>query len=137
MKIGELARRTGISVRMLRYYEEQGVLSPGRRSSGYRDYDVGDLKLMRVVKRLQGAGLPITTILEIMPCIIEKEMTITECPMVIATLEDAKDRIRRKISELQLSEASLENVIGSIGLPLFTGEEGHSPASQTRAATSR
>ena len=38
MKIGELSERTNVPTRMLRYYEEQGLLSSERRSNGYRDY---------------------------------------------------------------------------------------------------
>ncbi len=43
MKIGELTQRTGISVRMLRYYEGQGLLNPHRRESGYREYSENDV----------------------------------------------------------------------------------------------
>lgn len=39
MRIGELARRTGVAARRLRYYEEQGLLSSDRSVNGYRDYD--------------------------------------------------------------------------------------------------
>lgn len=41
MRIGELARRTGVSERMLRYYEQEGLLRPARTTSGYRDYGEG------------------------------------------------------------------------------------------------
>ena len=43
MQIGELSARTGASVRMLRYYEEQGLLEPRRTGSGYRDYAESDV----------------------------------------------------------------------------------------------
>ncbi|MFI0418810.1 MerR family transcriptional regulator [Spongiactinospora sp. 9N601] len=39
MRIGELARRTGVSARSLRYYEQRGLLSPVRDENGYREYD--------------------------------------------------------------------------------------------------
>ena len=38
MKIGELAEKSGVSVRSLRYYEQQGLLQPGRLMNGYRMY---------------------------------------------------------------------------------------------------
>ena len=39
MRIGELAKRTGVATRMLRYYEEQGLISTRRLDNGYRGYD--------------------------------------------------------------------------------------------------
>ncbi|MEU6192280.1 MerR family DNA-binding transcriptional regulator [Streptomyces sp. NPDC047061] len=38
MKIGELSHRTGVSTRLLRYYEQQGLLHPSRLPNGYRDF---------------------------------------------------------------------------------------------------
>ena len=118
MKIGELAARTGVSVRMLRYYEEQGILEPHRRESGYRDYGEGDLKLIEMVKRLQAAGLTLAAILELMPCMVENRMTIERCPKVIETLTAAQERLRRKIAQLSLSEASLDEGVRTVGDPL-------------------
>ena len=40
MKIGELAARTGVSIRSLRYYEQQGLLMPVRNENGYREYSI-------------------------------------------------------------------------------------------------
>jgi len=48
MRIGELAKRTGVPPRMLRYYEEQGLITPQRLDNGYRDY--GDYLVDRVNK---------------------------------------------------------------------------------------
>ena len=48
MKIGELATRTGVPARMLRYYEEQGLITPQRLDNGYREYD--DYVIQRVRK---------------------------------------------------------------------------------------
>ena len=42
MKIGELAQRTQVSVRMLRFYESLGLLTPIRNAAGYRLYDEED-----------------------------------------------------------------------------------------------
>jgi DNA-binding transcriptional MerR regulator len=60
MKIGDVARRTGVSARTLRFYEERGLLSPSERSdAGYRLYEDDDLRrLMRIVALRQlGLGL--------------------------------------------------------------------------------
>jgi len=52
VRIGELSRRTGVSVRLLRYYEEQGLLSPGRAGNGYREYRDGDVDVVRQIRTL-------------------------------------------------------------------------------------
>ncbi|MDG4832668.1 MerR family transcriptional regulator [Solwaraspora sp. WMMD1047] len=57
MRIGELSRRTGISIRMLRYYEERGLLSPERAPSGYRHYRESDLARASLVSSLIRSGL--------------------------------------------------------------------------------
>jgi DNA-binding transcriptional MerR regulator len=58
VKIGELSRRTGVPTRMLRYYEEQGLLSSERRPNGYRDYAASAVDDVELVRGLISAGLP-------------------------------------------------------------------------------
>ena len=62
MKIGELSRRTGVSVRMLRYYEGEGLLAPQRTASGYRDYGPAEEKTVRRIKMLGAGGMTLETI---------------------------------------------------------------------------
>jgi DNA-binding transcriptional MerR regulator len=57
MKIGELARRTGVPPRMLRYYEEQGLLVSERLPNGYRDYPEAAVEVVDEVRRLISSGL--------------------------------------------------------------------------------
>ena len=47
LKIGDLARESGASVRMLRFYEQLGLLAPVRNAAGYRLYDAADVALVR------------------------------------------------------------------------------------------
>ena len=68
MKIGELSRRTGVSVRMLRYYEGEGLLAPLRTNSGYRDYGLAEEETVRRIKMLGGAGMTLETIKRLLPC---------------------------------------------------------------------
>ena len=50
MQIGELAKRAGVSVQTIRFYERQGLLpEPQRKDSGYRIYGEGDLRRLRFV----------------------------------------------------------------------------------------
>lgn len=57
MKIGELSARTGIPTRMLRYYEQQGLLSSDRADNGYRSYDEADVERASRVRGLIQSGL--------------------------------------------------------------------------------
>ncbi|WP_458040653.1 MULTISPECIES: MerR family transcriptional regulator [Bacteria] len=57
MKIGELSAQTGIPSRMLRYYEQQGLLEAGRSHNGYRAYDDADVQRAIRVRGLVQAGL--------------------------------------------------------------------------------
>lgn len=57
MKIGELAERTGIPPRMLRYYEQQGLLESERSANGYRAYGDADVARATQVRALIQSGL--------------------------------------------------------------------------------
>ena len=69
MRIGELAQRTGASRRLLRYYEEQGLIVPDRSDNGYRDYDPRYVDRVRQIRGLLGAGLTTRIIKQILPCL--------------------------------------------------------------------
>ncbi|AEW98555.1 MerR family transcriptional regulator [Streptantibioticus cattleyicolor] len=57
MRIGELARATGTTTRALRYYEEHGLLRPGRSANGYRDYPADAVRVVANIRTLLAAGL--------------------------------------------------------------------------------
>ena len=58
MKIGELARRTGVAPRLLRYYEQQGLITARRADNGYREYSEADGAQVERVAGLVRAGMP-------------------------------------------------------------------------------
>jgi DNA-binding transcriptional MerR regulator len=64
--IGELAERTGVSTRTVRYYEELGLL-PGvrRRAGGRRVYGRDEIERLRFIQRLKGLGLSLAEIREL------------------------------------------------------------------------
>ncbi|RLL66228.1 MerR family transcriptional regulator [Streptomyces sp. Z26] len=63
MLIGEVARRSGVSARMLRHYEELGLLRPsGRTGSGYREYAGEDIRRIFHIESLRSLGLPLREI---------------------------------------------------------------------------
>ncbi|MBW9207216.1 MerR family transcriptional regulator [Mumia sp. zg.B53] len=58
MRVGELAELTGVAPRMLRYYEEQGLLVPPRQDNGYRSYGEEHVERVRSIRSLIASGLP-------------------------------------------------------------------------------
>ncbi|MBE8518796.1 MerR family transcriptional regulator [Amycolatopsis sp. H6(2020)] len=98
MRIGELSERTETSRRLLRYYEEQGLIIAGRGQNGYRDYDEPTVDRVVQVRGLLDAGLPTRIIKQILPC-LDKPRTIyfpDATPEMIATLEAERDRMTRR-----------------------------------------
>lgn len=61
-RIGELAQLYHLNPDTLRYYEEQGLLHPGRAANGYRVYSPQDAWRLNVIRDLRGLGLPLETI---------------------------------------------------------------------------
>ncbi|MFC6005361.1 MerR family transcriptional regulator, partial [Streptomonospora nanhaiensis] len=69
MRISELERRTGVSQRLLRYYEEQGLLRPLRLPNGYREYGAADVAAVRHIRAMLAAGLPTAVIGRLLDCV--------------------------------------------------------------------
>ncbi|MEU3028483.1 MerR family transcriptional regulator [Streptomyces incarnatus] len=122
MRIGEMVRRTGVSERLLRYYEEQGLLSPERLPSGYRVYDEQDVETVRRVRALLAAGLTTDTIAKVLPCVREEgERLAPVCADLVAGLRKERERISRAIDDLQASRGLLDIVIEAGPQPVAAG----------------
>jgi DNA-binding transcriptional MerR regulator len=115
MRIGELSRRTGVSQRLLRYYEEQGLLTPARLPSGYRVYADSDVLRVSHVRTLLAAGLSTETIADVLPCMgVEGERLIASvCQELVDELMVERDRISRSIRALQDAQSALDTIISA------------------------
>ncbi|MEV1011918.1 MerR family transcriptional regulator [Streptomyces sp. NPDC049881] len=114
MLIGELSRRTGVHERLLRYYEQQGLLHPRRTPSGYRDYHESDVRAVRRIRELLAAGLNTATIATALPCLHDEgERMVPVCPEMVKRLRHERDRISRAIAELDASRSALDGVISA------------------------
>jgi DNA-binding transcriptional MerR regulator len=111
MRIGELARRTMVSERSLRYYEEQGLLAPTRRPSGYRVYQESDVDTVRHIRILLAAGLNTTIIAEVLPCMVDTGKGLAPgCPELVDGLNEERARITAAIDELTTARSLLDDV---------------------------
>jgi DNA-binding transcriptional MerR regulator len=114
VRIGELAKRTGVSERSLRYYEEQGLLHPSRTPSGYRVYTDSDVAAVRHVRMLLAAGLSTAFIKEILPCMVDRGAGLAPgCPELVPHLQNERDRMTVAIDQLTTARALLDDVIAA------------------------
>ena len=108
MRIGELASRTDLGAKTIRYYEEIGLLPPPRRSSsGYRDYEDSALERLAFVRAAQAAGLSLGQIRSILALRDEGE---TPCGYVIDLLRSQAAVLDRRIRELRTVRAELQRL---------------------------
>ena len=107
MRIGELAGTAGVSVRALRYYEEQGLLTAERTRSGQRVYPPKAVDRVELIQQLYAAGLTSRTILELLPCVDAGVRT----PESQARLAAERDRINQQIAGLVATRDRLDEVI--------------------------
>ncbi|MGW4378902.1 MerR family transcriptional regulator [Kitasatospora sp. NPDC004531] len=114
MRIGELSRRTGVGVHLLRYYEEQGLLHPERRPSGYREFAEEDVAVVRRIRSLLAAGLNTATIATVLPCLRDAgDRLVPTCSDLLADLHQERARIALAISDLKSSMDALDDVIAA------------------------
>ncbi|GAA2593591.1 MerR family transcriptional regulator [Winogradskya consettensis] len=107
MRIGELAEKAGVSVRALRYYEEQELLASERSASGQRHYREDAVDRVQLIQMLYGAGLSSKTVAELLPCVDAKVNT----PESRARLADERERINQQIIDLTRTRDRLDAVI--------------------------
>ncbi|MGY0020372.1 MerR family transcriptional regulator [Streptomyces sp. cg35] len=117
MRIGELAARTGVSVRALRYYEEQHLLTADRSTSGQRHYPESAVDRIELIQQLYAAGLSSRTIVDLLPCVVDGDAT----PELIERLAVERDRIDRQVADLATTRDRLDTVITGATKNLRTG----------------
>jgi DNA-binding transcriptional MerR regulator len=114
MRIGELARLTGISERMLRYYEEEGLLQPTRTESGYRTYGERDVQTVRHLHKLTTSGIKLKTAKALLPCMFGDEPQFIPCPLVQQTLKAELAALDERLEALLQSRKAVARYLGSV-----------------------
>ncbi|MBB5936226.1 MerR family transcriptional regulator [Streptomyces zagrosensis] len=112
MRIGELARRTAVSERSLRYYEKLGLLSAERTPGGHRDFPATAVDRVICIQQLFAAGLCGSKIGELLPCLPGATPGAKPSPALVEELLTERARIDRMMRDLAHSRDVLDEVIG-------------------------
>lgn len=114
LKIGEVARRSGIGVETLRFYERSGLLSqPARTEGGYRLYDAEALKALEFIKRAQTLGFTLEEIKRVM-----NESRAGKRPCA-----EVRETVRRRLSELDEQMAQIQRYRDALAKTLKQWDE--------------
>jgi DNA-binding transcriptional MerR regulator len=118
MQIGELAERSGASIRMLRYYEEQGLLSPVRTASGYRLYSESDIDRVARIRCLMSAAVPAGVAAQTLTFLLDGHAVLPDPPAerrrLAQTLQGELDALSEKIAALQQSRELLAGIVADV-----------------------
>lgn len=114
MRIGEMARCTGVSERMLRYYEQEGLLQPVRTNAGYRDYGNTEVQAAKHISTLSNAGLTLATIRILLPCIAHDQPRFEPCNEVRAILRQEVGKLDEKLRALGESRQVIAGFLRSV-----------------------
>ncbi|MEU0042895.1 heavy metal-responsive transcriptional regulator [Streptomyces werraensis] len=127
MKIGEVARITGLNTKTIRFYEEAGVLPlPARTPTGHRDYGPEVADRLQFIRRCQAAGLSLREVRQILAVHDGGE---APCGHVRRVLNERLDQVRAQIAELTALEAHLETLTARAEQGAPAGDTGHDSAS--------
>ena len=109
MRIGELSRRAGVSVRALRYYEEKGLLASERTSGGQREYREDAVGQVVFFQQMYAAGLSSRRIADLLPCMDTGMTTEEQREMLV----NERARLDERVGALQTARDRLDEVIAA------------------------
>ena len=105
--IGQLAKRTGVKIPTIRYYEQLGLIAVAGRSDGnQRRYDVGGLERLAFIKHARDLGLPLEAIRDL----IDMGNDGGSCAAAHQIAAQHLDHIRQRITKLQKLEQELARI---------------------------
>jgi DNA-binding transcriptional MerR regulator len=107
MKIGDIARASGVSVRSIRHYEKVGLIRSVRAANLYREFPADTAPLARRIARMIALGFSTAEIVPLLPCIVDNPSLVTACQTVAAAHKLKLAEIERQIADLEALRARL------------------------------
>lgn len=114
MRIKEVSERTGVSARLLRYYEEQGLLSPRRQENGYRDYDESQVAGVQQIRSLLDAGLTTEIIRAVLPCLAEAASSQYPAPDFVRRIRQERSRMAERLDCLSKNLRAIDDYLDAL-----------------------
>ncbi|AIK37020.1 merR regulatory family protein [Bacillus pseudomycoides] len=109
MRIGELSKRTGVSERSLRHYEEKGLLPSKRLTNGYRDFEVSATRKVDLIQMYLQLGLNLEETARMLRCLeIEPQLYENPCSSILTLYEEKLAEVTKQISLLSNIQANLQ-----------------------------
>ncbi|MDN5568260.1 MAG: Cu(I)-responsive transcriptional regulator [Paracoccus sp. (in: a-proteobacteria)] len=111
MNIGEASRLSGVSAKMIRYYEQIALVPPAARTgAGYRDYSDADIHMLRFIARARDLGFGTSDISGLLDLWRDKDRRSAD---VKAMAQARVQELRQKIAHLQAMAGTLEDLANS------------------------
>jgi MerR family copper efflux transcriptional regulator len=108
--IGQIAKKTGMAAKTIRYYEQIGVLPvPGRTASGYRQYDESAAERLHFISRARSLGLPLRR-LRMLTSTFNGAPRAERRPQLLALVQEQLAAVQHRIVELEALRQQLEQV---------------------------
>ncbi|RYZ88924.1 MAG: MerR family transcriptional regulator [Proteobacteria bacterium] len=105
MKIGELAKKVGLSVDAIRFYEKSGLINgPGRTEGGYREFSKDAVAAIEFISHCRSLDIPIPEIKKLLKV---RSGTARSCREANEVIDDQLTRLRARIKELKRLETAL------------------------------
>jgi DNA-binding transcriptional MerR regulator len=111
MRIGELARRTGVTVKAVRYYESLGLLEARRLGNGYRDFGERDIRVVREIRDLATMGVTAENARPFVDCLVAGNDHGDDCPDAVGAYRAALAELDAQISELESRRSAIRELL--------------------------
>lgn len=139
MNIGEASAASGVSAKMIRYYEETGLIPPaGRTASGYRTYGPREVQILRFVRRARDLGFPMEKVADLLALWRDRSRASADVKQLAEAQVSA---LESRIREMQEMKATLEHLVQSCAgndrpdCPILDDLGGRAAASHCAAGT--